>query len=68
MKQAEQKAAEKLEAEKEASFVEAQDIKVKTGIQSGVEALMADMEAKMASKDADLAGILAQHKPRREVC
>ena len=62
MKQAEQKAAEKLEAEKEASFVEAQDIKVKTGIQSGVEALMADMEAKMASKDADLAGILAQHK------
>ena len=62
MKQAEQKAAEKLEADKEASFVEAQNIKVKTGIQSGVEALMADMEAKMASKDADLAGILAQHK------
>jgi len=62
MKQAEQKAAEKLEADKEASFVEAQNIKVKTGIQSGVEALMADMEAKMASKDAYLAGILAQHK------
>ena len=62
MKQAEQKAAEKLEADKEASFVEAQNIKVKTGIQSGVEALMADMEAKMASKDADIAGILAQHK------
>ena len=62
MKQAEQKAAEKAEAEKQASFVEAQNIKVKTGIQSGVEALMADMEAKMASKDADLAGILAQHK------
>ena len=62
MKQAEQKAADKAEAEKQASFVEAQNIKVKTGIQSGVEALMADMEAKMASKDADLAGILAQHK------
>jgi HK97 family phage prohead protease len=62
MKQAEQKAAEKLEADQQASFVEAQDIKVKTGIQSGVEALMADMEAKMASKDADIAGILAQHK------
>ena len=62
MKQAEQKAAEKLEADQQASFVEAQNIKVKTGIQSGVEALMADMEAKMASKDADLAGILAQHK------
>ena len=62
MKQAEQKAADKAEAEKQASFVEAQDIKVKTGIQSGVEALMADMEAKMAEKDADIASILAQHK------
>ena len=62
MKQAEQKAAEKAEAEKQASFIEAQNIKVKTGIQSGVEALMADMESKMAAKDADIAGILAQHK------
>jgi HK97 family phage prohead protease len=62
MKQAEQKAADKAEAEKQASFVEAQDIKVKTGIQSGVEALMADMESKMAAKDADIAAILAQHK------
>jgi len=62
MKQAEQKAADKAEAEKQASFVEAQDIKVKTGIQSGVEALMADMESKMAEKDADIAAILAQHK------
>ena len=62
MKQAEQKAADKAEAEKQASFVEAQNIKVKTGIESGVEALMADMESKMAAKDADIAGILAQHK------
>jgi len=62
MKQAEQKAAEKAEAETQASFIEAQNIKVKTGIQSGVEALMADMETKMAAKDADIAGILAQHK------
>ena len=62
MKQAEQKAAEKLEAEKQAEIVEAQDIKVKTGIQSGVEALMADMESKMAEKDADIASIVAQHK------
>ena len=62
MKQAEQKAAEKAEAEKQASFIEAQNIKVKTGIQSGVEQLMADMESKMAAKDADIAGILAQHK------
>ena len=62
MKQAEQKAAEKLEAEKQAEIVEAQDIKVKTGIQSGVEALMADMESKMAEKDANIASIIAQHK------
>ena len=62
MKQAEQKAAEKAEAEKQAALVEAQDIKVKTGIQSGVETLVADMEAKMASKDADIADILAKHK------
>ena len=62
MKQAEQKAADKADAEKQASFIEAQNIKVKTGIQSGVEALMADMESKMAAKDADIAGILAQHK------
>ena len=62
MKQAEQKAAEKAEAEKQAALVEAQNIKVKTGIQSGVEALVADMETKMASKDADIADILAKHK------
>ena len=62
MKQAEQKAAEKAEAEKEASVLEAQNIRVKTGIQSGVEALMADMEAKITAKDADLAKILAEHK------
>ena len=62
MKQAEQKAADKAEAEKQASFIEAQNIKVKTGIQSGVEKLMADMESKMAAKDADIASILAQHK------
>ena len=62
MKQAEQKAAEKAEAEKQAKEIEAQEIKVKTGIQSGVEALMSDMESKMAAKDADMAKILEQHK------
>ncbi len=62
MKQAEQKAAEKAEAEKEASVLEAQNIRVKTGIQSGVEALMSDMEAKISAKDADIAKILAEHK------
>ena len=62
MKQAEQKAAEKAEADKEASITEAQNIKVKTGIQSGVEKLMADMEAKMTAKDADIAAVMEQHK------
>jgi len=62
MKQAEQKAVEKAEAEKDASVIEAQNIRVKTGIQSGVEQLMADMSAKMEAKDADLAKILAEHK------
>jgi HK97 family phage prohead protease len=62
MKQAEQKAAEKAEAEKEASVLEAENIRVKTGIESGVEALMADMEAKISAKDADIAKILAEHK------
>ncbi len=62
MKQAEQKAADTLQAEKDASVVEAQNIKVKTGIQSGVEQLMADMDAKMQAKDADIAKILAEHK------
>ena len=62
MKQAEQKAADTLQAEKDASVVEAQNIKVKTGIQSGVEQLMADMDAKMKAKDADIAKILAEHK------
>ena len=62
MKQAEQKAADTLQAEKDASVIEAQNIKVKTGIQSGVEQLMADMDAKMKAKDADIAKILAEHK------
>ena len=63
MKQAEQKAAEKAEIEKaqaEATAIEAQDIKVKTGIQSGVEKLMADVEAKMSEKDAKIDEVVAQ--------
>ena len=62
MKQAEQKAAEKLEADTNASVLEAQNIRVKTGIQSGVEKLMADMDTKMNAKDADIAKIMAEHK------
>ena len=64
MKQAEQKAAEQAELEKaaeQASFIEAQDIKVKTGIQSGVEALMADVEKQLADKDAKFDEIMAKH-------
>lgn len=62
MKQAEQKAAEKAEMEKaqaEAAAIEAQEIKVKTGIQSGVEQLMADVEAKLSEKDAKFGEVLA---------
>lgn len=62
MKQAEQKAAEKAEMEKaqaEAEALEAQEIKVKTGIQSGVEQLMADVEAKLSEKDAKFGEVLA---------
>lgn len=63
MKQAEQKAAEQAEVEKaaeQASFIEAQEIKVKTGIQSGVEALMADVESKLSEKDAKIDEVVAK--------
>jgi len=63
MKQAEQKAAEQAEIEKaqaEATAIEAQEIKVKTGIESGVEKLMADVEAKMSEKDAKIDEVVAQ--------
>ena len=62
MKQAEQKAAEKAEAEAkqaEAQALEAQEIRVKTGIQTGVEQLMADVEAKLAEKDAKIDEVVA---------
>ena len=64
MKQAEQKAAEQAVVEKaaeQASFIEAQDIKVKTGIQSGVEALMADVQAQLTAKDAKIDEVMAKH-------
>jgi len=65
MKQAEQKAAEKAEMEKaqaEATAIEAQEIRVTTGIQSGVEKLMADVEAKLAEKDASMTEVLNSFK------
>ena len=69
MKQAEQKAAEQAEVEKaaeQASFIEAQEIKVKTGIQSGVETLMSDFEAKLTEKDAKMDEVLASFKTELE--
>jgi len=69
MKQAEQKAAEQAEVEKaaeQASFIEAQEIKVKTGIQSGVESLMSNFEAKLTEKDAKMDEVLASFKTELE--
>jgi HK97 family phage prohead protease/HK97 family phage major capsid protein len=63
MKQAEQKAAADAAAKAKAeqdSFVEAQEIRVKTGIQSGVEALMADVSAQLAAKDAKIDEVIAK--------
>jgi len=73
MKQAEQKAADEAVAqeviEKEAAAAEAksqQEDQVKTAIvtavESGTEKLMADVQAKMSEKDANLAEIIAQHQ------
>ena len=69
MKQAEQKAAEQAEVEKaaeQASFIEAQEIKVKTGIQTGVEALMADVQSQLNAKDAKMDEVLASFKTELE--
>ena len=63
MKQAEQKAAEKADFDAkaaQASAIEAQEIRIKTGIQTGVESLMADVTAKLAEKDAKLEEVLGK--------
>ena len=73
MKQAEQKAADEAVAqevaEKAAAEAEAksqQEAQVKSAVviavESGTEKLMADVEAKMAAKDANIAEIVAQHQ------
>jgi HK97 family phage prohead protease len=62
MKQAEQKAVEKAQAEAtqaEADAIEAQETRVTTGIKSGVEQLMSDVEAKLQEKDAKLDEVIA---------
>ena len=73
MKQAEQKAADEAEAKaqaeadvEKAQAVEAEEIRVKTGVQTGVEALMADVEAKLAEKDAKMDEVLKQYKSELE--
>ena len=77
MKQAEQKAAdeavaqevaEKAAAEAEAKSQQEAQVKsaVVTAVESGAERLMADVEAKMAAKDADIAEIIAQHQKELE--
>jgi HK97 family phage prohead protease len=73
MKQAEQKAADEADAKaqaeadvEKAQAVEAEEIRVKTGVQTGVEALMADVEAKLAEKDAKMDEVLKQYKSELE--
>ena len=68
MKQAEQKAADEAEtkaaAEVEASkavALEAENIRVKTGVQTGVEALMADVQAQLTAKDAKIDEVMAKY-------
>ena len=63
MKQAEQKAAEKAEYEAKAAqenAIEAQNITIKNGIESGVERLMSDIQAQMSAKDAKYDEVIAK--------
>ena len=65
MKQAEEKAAAKAEVEaKEAQALEAQKIEssIKSGIQTGVEKLEADMKADLEAKDANFAEVTAKYE------
>ena len=65
MKQAEEKAAAKAEAEaKEAQALEAQKIEtsIKSGIETGIEKLEADMKADIEAKDANFAEVTAKYE------
>mgnify|MGYP001257729931 CR=1 FL=1 len=65
MKQAEEKAAAKAEAEaKEAQALEAKKVEtsIKSGIQTGVEKLEADMKADLEAKDANFAEVTAKYE------
>ena len=68
MKQAEQKAADEAEAKavadaevSKAEALEAENIRVKTGVQTGVEALMADVQAQLTAKDAKFDEVIAKY-------
>ena len=73
MKQAEQKAveektaqeaAEKAQADAEAKAQQEQEVQsaIKVGVESGADRLMADVQAKLAEKDAKIEEILSQYK------
>ena len=73
MKQAEQKAAEEAQAKaaqeaEEAKALEAQSIKtvINSGVESGVEKLMGDVEAKLAEKDANLQDVIGSFQKELE--
>jgi HK97 family phage prohead protease len=68
MKQAEQKAAEEAEAKvaaeaevEKAQALEAESIRVKAGVQTGVEALMADVQKQLNEKDAKFDEVIAKY-------
>ena len=73
MKQAEQKAAEvkavqeaeeKAAADAEAKTLQAEEVKsaIRTGVESGAEKLLSDMQEKLSARDADMSKVLAQYK------
>jgi len=73
MKQAEQKAAEvkavqeaeeKAAADADAKALQAEEVKsaIQTGVESGAEKLLSDMQEKLSAKEADMGEILAQYK------
>lgn len=69
IRQAEEKAAAEAEAKAAQEAAEAEAAKqaevetvIKTGIESGAERLLADVEAKLAEKDAKIEEVIAQYK------
>ena len=69
IRQAEEKAAVEAEAKAAQEAAEAEAAKqaevetvIKTGIESGAERLLADVEAKLAEKDAKIEEVIAQYK------